>query len=59
MGHDGGGYYYVHPERAVARRAVIAHFRERGIPAERHDELWWRWVKQKGYRSPQRRNGEP
>jgi hypothetical protein len=51
MGHC-GGYNYRNPEREAARRAVIAHFRARGIPSTRHEELWWRWVRQKGYRPP-------
>lgn len=50
-----GGYYY---DRGTVRRAVMAHFAARGIPDTKRDALWWRWVKQKGYRAPNNGDGK-
>lgn len=35
------------------RDALHKHFTNRGIPKNRHHELEFRWIKQKGYRLPQ------
>jgi hypothetical protein len=47
-----GGYHYCDPHRMAVRKAVMAHFAARGIPDTKREGLWWRWVKQKGYRYP-------
>lgn len=52
------GYIYSCPTKAAARQAVFTYFKIRGIPEKRWEELWWRWVKQKGYRPPVNQNGE-
>lgn len=42
--------YYRRVEQV--RKAVYAHYRNRGVPETRLNEMWYRWQKTKGMRKP-------
>jgi hypothetical protein len=39
-------------ERAI-RNAIDAHYRRRGVPEQKLDEMRWKWLSKKGWRAPQ------
>jgi hypothetical protein len=42
---------YHYPNRSGLMRELYAHFKSRGAPESKWDQLYWRWVAQKGYRA--------
>ena len=43
---------YHYPNRTCLMRKLYAHFKSRGAPESKWDQLYWRWVAQNGYRAP-------